>query len=171
MPWPTRVVQSRLTFRLRGFSYPAILAIQTLPQLVYVRNIPFSYDEAAIEGLLKESSVSYASLSMPLHKFGPHKGQGKGFIFITASSEEEQKSIIDNLDGKELTVTVPPPAGAAEGEQAKERQLKLQARQGYENEPLEKETEGENGGKRFFRKFPSPRSLPRSSPGHGLPRA
>jgi RNA recognition motif-containing protein len=86
-----------------------------------------------------------------------HKGQGRGYAFVTVSSEDEQKKTIDTLNGKEITVTITPRApkeggGVTETEnkeggeaplEKKEKVLRLQARQGYENEQNEKENDGE----------------------------
>jgi len=123
--------------------------------LVFVRNLPYSYDQSAIEDLLKSSSISYSSLSIPVWKFGVHKGQGRGYAFVTVSSEDEQKKTIDTLNGKEITVQITPRAPKSEegevkkeeGEAAekKEKVLRLQARQGYENEQNEKENDETDG--------------------------
>lgn len=89
---------------------------------------------------------------MPVWKFGPRKGKGRGYAFATVSNEEEQKKTIDTLNGKEIATgemfTPRKPATSEEnaGESAEaavpaeptERILKLVARQGYENE--EKDT-------------------------------
>jgi len=84
---------------------------------------------------------------MPVWKFGPRKGKGRGYAFATVSNEEEQKKTIDTLNGKEIATgemfTPRKPATTEEnvGEGAEavsaeptERILKLVARQGYENE-------------------------------------
>lgn len=119
--------------------------------LVFIRNLPFSYTEEQVGTLFSSNSLSYVSLTMPVWKFGPRKGKGRGYAFATVSNEEEQKKTIDTLNGKEIATgemfTPRKPAtteeNAGEGADAAsaepiERILKLVARQGYENE--EKDT-------------------------------
>lgn len=86
---------------------------------------------------------------MPVWKFGPRKGKGRGYAFATVSSEEEQQKTIEALNGKEIatgemftprkpatTEDTPAIGEGAEAVSAEpiERILKLVARQGYENE-------------------------------------
>jgi len=115
--------------------------------LVYMRNIPYSYTEDKVGELISsKTSVSYSSISLPVHKFGQHKGSRRGFGFVTVSSEEDQNKLIEALEGLELSPEKPSdaPAATTEGGDAKEeRKFKLVARKGYENE--EKESEKEEG--------------------------
>lgn len=102
---------------------------------------------------------------MPVWKYGPRKGKGRGYAFATVASEEEQKKTIEALNGKEIHTgemytprskpaptagegEAPAPAGAEAAESAapaepQERVLKLVARQGYENEEENKAQEHE----------------------------
>lgn len=95
---------------------------------------------------------------MPVWKFGPRKGKGRGYAFATVSSEEEQKKAIDTLNGKEIAtgeMFTPRSKPAAEGAEASEpaapaepteRVLRLIARQGFENEEKNSEQEHEEEG-------------------------
>lgn len=143
-------------------------------QLVFIRNIPFSYAEEQVRSLFAEHNLSFSSLSMPVWKFGPHKGKGRGFAFATVSNEEEQKKTIETLNGKEIHTgemytprahkapatalaegsgaitaqgeTQPTAAGEVAQPEPTERVLKLVARQGFENEEKNTEEQHEQEG-------------------------
>lgn len=102
--------------------------------------------------------MTFVSMSMPVWKYGPRKGKGRGYAFATVSSEEEQKKAIDALNGKEIhtgemfTPRAKPAPAAGEGEapaeapaapEPQERVLKLVARQGFENEEKNSEEQHE----------------------------
>jgi len=117
--------------------------------LVFIRNLPYSYTEADVEALLKSNGLSYTSVSVPVWKFGMHKGKGRGFAFANV---EEQDKVIETLTGKEIigqTAASKAPEGnpdsvtATDGEEKPTtRTFKLVARQGFENEDSEKAAEG-----------------------------
>lgn len=122
-------------------------------QLVFIRNLPFNYTEEQVGQIFSNNSLSYVTLTMPVWKYGPRKGKGRGYAFATVSNEEEQKKTIETLNGKEIATgemfTPRKPATATEGTTGEvaesvpaaeptERILRLIARQGFENE--EKET-------------------------------
>lgn len=118
-------------------------------QLVYMRNIPYSYTEEKITELIaSKTPVKVSAISLPTHKFGQHKGSRRGFGFVTVSSEEDQNKLIEALEGLELSPEKPAAgeANATEGAEAKEeRKFKLVARKGYENEEKEAEKEDAAG--------------------------
>lgn len=157
---PSKTVSSLSHFILllsvpetKASSSRADLLFDCPSKLVFIRNLPFSYTEEEVGTLFSSNNLTYASLSMPLWKYGPRKGKGRGYAFATVSSEEEQKKAIETLNGKEIAtgeMFTPRKPAAVEGEtpaegaeavadpEPTERILKLVARQGFENE--EKDT-------------------------------
>jgi RNA recognition motif-containing protein len=126
-------------------------------------------NEEGLASLFKEHSLSYSSLSIPVWKYGPRKGKGRGYAFATVSTEEEQTKAIETLNGKEIhtgEMYTPRTPVAAQAEAAQltegaiaapddtpaapaepiERVLKVVARQGYENEDQNREQEHEEEG-------------------------
>ncbi|MCX6809963.1 MAG: RNA-binding protein [Candidatus Berkelbacteria bacterium] len=80
---------------------------------LYVGNLPYTVDDAALEALFKEvEGVTVVEAKVITDKF--NTGRSKGFGFVTVESEEMANKAIEAMNGKEiegrpLTVSVARP--------------------------------------------------------------
>jgi len=69
--------------------------------MLFVANLGFSTDDAALNALFTEAGINVVSARIVRRRWGqPRKSKGYGFVDV--GSEEEQKKAIAALDGKEV---------------------------------------------------------------------
>jgi len=69
--------------------------------MLFVANLGFSVDDAALSALFTEAGISVVSARIVRRRWGqPRKSKGYGFVDV--GNEEEQKKAIAALDGKEV---------------------------------------------------------------------
>lgn len=66
---------------------------------LYVRNIPFDADEAALEAHFKVDGMNVASVRIPKER---ETGRSRGFGFVEMATPEEAQKAIDTLNGREF---------------------------------------------------------------------
>lgn len=93
---------SKTVRRLPLIFYHRHLRLMDCFQLVHIRNIPYNSTEESITALLESHNLKASHINIPVHKYGLHKGQGRGFAFAQTGSEDEQKQFIEALNGKEI---------------------------------------------------------------------
>ena len=69
--------------------------------MLFVANLGFNTDDAALSALFTEAGIHVVSARIVRRRWGqPRKSKGYGFVDV--GSEEEQKKAIEALEGKEV---------------------------------------------------------------------
>lgn len=69
--------------------------------MLFVANLGFSTDDAALSTLFTEAGINVVSARIVRRRWGQPR-RSKGFGFVDVGSEEEQQKAITALDGKEI---------------------------------------------------------------------
>lgn len=69
--------------------------------MLFVANLGFSTDDAALSNLFTEAGINVISARIVRRRWGQPR-RSKGFGFVDVGSEEEQQKAIKALDGKEI---------------------------------------------------------------------
>jgi len=93
--------------RGRGGDRPprAPLSGEESKTMVFVANLPFSFDDEALKNIFQGYNIKTATVVT--RKRGPAEGKSKGFGFVDFSSQEEQKKAVEQfgnfqIDGREI---------------------------------------------------------------------
>jgi len=85
------------------------LAGEESKTMVFVANLPFSYDNDALKNIFQGFNV--VSATVVTRKRGPGEGKSKGFGFVEFGSQEEQQKAVEQfasheVEGREINVKV-----------------------------------------------------------------